>query len=139
MDQVNIPVWLAVFAAVGLSAERLVEVVKNRFVWLDTQNPDPQKERTRKFWLRLLTILIASGIVFAAQEQIRPYMPFLLPESGLRRVVGCLLVGLLSSAGSDFWNQAVGMLNAAKEAKRLDLAKAAAALQAGGSGPEPPA
>jgi|GEM_PF-1487952 hypothetical protein len=139
MDQVNIPVWLAVFAAVGLSAERLVEVVKNRFVWLDTQNPDPQKERTRKFWLRILTILAASAIVAAAQEQIRPYMPFLLPESGFRRVVGCLLVGLLSSAGSDFWNQAVGMLNAAKEAKRLDLAKAAAALQAGGSGPEPPA
>ncbi len=116
--QVNIPVWLAIFAAVGLSAERLVEVIKNRFVWLDTPNPDPQKERTRKFWLRIITIVAASAIVAAAQEQIRPYMPFLLPEEGFRWVLGCLLVGLLSSAGSDFWNQALSLLAAYKDIKR---------------------
>ena len=124
MDQVNIPVWLAIFAAVGLSAERLVEVVKNRFAWLDTPNLDPGQERTRRFWLRILTIIAASGIVFAAQEQIRPYLPFMLPTEGVNRYLGCLLVGLLSSAGSDFWNQALGMVNAIKDAKRLDLVRA---------------
>ena len=124
MDEVNIPVWLAIFAAVGMSAERLVEVIKNRFVWLDTANPDADKERTRKFWLRILTIVADSGIVFAAQEQIRPYLQFMLPAEGVNRYLGCLLVGLLSSAGSDFWNQTLGMVSAIKDAKRLDLTKA---------------
>ncbi|MFZ5587347.1 MAG: hypothetical protein ACOZHQ_15615 [Thermodesulfobacteriota bacterium] len=126
LEQVSIPVWLAVFAAVGMSAERLVEVIKNRFAWLDSQNPDPQKERTRKFWLRIITILAAIGIVAAAQEQLRPYLPSLLPAEGYGRWLGCVLVGLLSSAGSDFWNQTLGMLTKIKEARRLDLSRAEA-------------
>ncbi|MFH1058363.1 MAG: hypothetical protein V1797_06745 [Pseudomonadota bacterium] len=126
MDQVSIPVWLAVFAAVGMSAERVVEVIKNAIRKLDEPQTDQNNERRRKLVLHLLTIITAIAIVMAGQEQLRPYLPSLLPAEGFGRWLGCILVGLLASAGSDFWNQALSVMTKIKEARRVDLSKAEA-------------
>jgi hypothetical protein len=131
LEQVSIPVWLAVFAAVGMSAERVVEVIKNAIPWLDkAKEIDSDAERARKLVLRLLAIAAAIAIVFTAREQIGPYMGGLMPAQGAGATWGCVLVGLLSSAGSDFWNQALSVLTKIKEARRLDLSKAEAEAEA---------
>jgi hypothetical protein len=126
MDNVldSVSVWFAVFAAVGLSAERLVEVIKNRVPWLDAAREDPDEERKRKFWLRVMTMVIATLIVYSAQAQLRDLLPFLRGRSGLELWWSCFLVGLLGSSGADFWNQGLAIVTKVKDLKRLDLDQA---------------
>jgi hypothetical protein len=135
----NVSVWFAVFAALGLSAERAVELIKNRIKWLDTPNPDDDKERTRKFWLKIITMVVATLIVVVTQDQLQDLLPFLKGKTGLALWWNSFLVGLLASAGSDFWNQSLGTLTKIKGLKRLELSEARKLAQAGGSSPAPPA
>jgi hypothetical protein len=92
--------------------------------WLDAAREDPDEERKRKFWLRVMTMVIATLIVYSAQAQLRELLPFLRGRGGLELWWSCFLVGLLGSAGADFWNQGLAIVTKVKDLKRLDLDQA---------------
>jgi hypothetical protein len=115
MDMTNV---IALFGAMSLSVERIVEITKNIVPWLARTNPDSTHEFWRRASLQLLAVVAGSGIACAAQSQIQPLLSTIFTNEGQIDFVGCIVLGLLSSGGSGFWNQCLGIAEEFKKTKK---------------------
>jgi hypothetical protein len=119
MDAAKITAIVGLLVALSAASERLVEIVKGIFGWLDKQNADERQERLRKAVLQVLAV--AAGIVTTLLA--RPAIPAdLMPESS--GVFPLIALGFLASGGSGLWNSVLTYLLKAKDIKE-DLAKVA--------------
>ena len=109
-------------AALSLGVERAVETLKG-FIPLLGQSIQPppnatdsQKAKAKKqdeargAVVRLIAIICGIGAAYAAKTQLQSSAEFIYNMGTL----GYVLVGLLTSGGSTFWNHAIDLLGALK-------------------------
>lgn len=115
MDIGNLSTIVSVLVALSVASERLVEIIKGLFAFLNKENSDPTKERLRRVALQALAV--AAGIVTAllAHPAIKDVVPGL---SG--HWTGILALGLLASGGSGFWNAVLGYVLNVKDIKKAE-------------------
>ena len=118
---------VSLLVILSIAAERLVEIVKGPFAWLnETERPSDgavreailewqRRENYRKTALHVLSI--GAGIVTAllSLEVLSSYFPEDINKSLL--VIG---MGVLASGGSGFWNSVLGYLNEVKKIKKRE-------------------
>ena len=112
MDKTTI---LALLSALSLASERVVEIVKGLWPWLNKETPNDEKnEGKRKAFI--LSIAAVAGILLAwlAQE-----IPGVVKGDGTNRDwLTTIALGLLSVGGSGFWNSIQTSLNKLKDATK---------------------
>jgi len=116
MDITNV---IALLGAMSLSVERVVEIIKNIIPFLSKEHPDPKLENYRIASLHLIAAIVGAVIAFIAQEQIQPLLSNIFRTPGVVGIPGCIIVGLLASGGSGFWNQCLSIVGEVKKAKQL--------------------
>jgi hypothetical protein len=109
---------IAILGVLSLSVERVVEMIKNLLPFLSKKYDDERKARYRRFGLHFLAGIIGFLIALAAQEQI-DYVLFKNEDS--INCWGCVILGLLASGGSGFWNQSLGIVEEIKKAKKFQF------------------
>lgn len=114
---------IAVLGAMSLSVERVVEIIKNMVPFLSGAQSDEKKERHRRVLLHVLAVLVGTVIAVVAQEQIQPLLSSIFSRQGEIGIIGCIILGLLASGGSGFWNQSMGIVEEIKKAKKLQVQK----------------
>lgn len=130
---------VAVFMAVSLAAERVVQLLKNGLRTLvkkkagggkagQSEAPGGTVETEgdwAKFWPRAAAVLVGICIAYLGREEIAPLLPTVFPKgAGQLGWQAALIIGLFSAAGSDLWSQLLGIIKDIKEAKKLDIQKA---------------
>jgi hypothetical protein len=114
MDLNNVSSVVALLAALSVASERLVEIIKGFIPPLSKENPDPAAEGRRQAMLHLLAVI--AGIVTAWLAGSTGAIKSVVPDTPLAWIV----VGLLASGGSGFWNSIQGYVNKAKDAKKAE-------------------
>ena len=109
MDTTNLTAIISLLVALSVASERLVEIIKGLFPVINQENPDPKKEGWRKTFLQFLAL--AAGIATAW------FASPVVPGNLLHGFSGNLVLGLLASGGSGFWNSILTYANKAKELK----------------------
>jgi hypothetical protein len=112
MDLTQISTLVGVLGALAVASERLVEIVKKFFPWLDKDNP-ALSDKWREFWLHVLAVgcgMVTVWLCSAAVKDIKG-----LAE--INPVLAVIAGGFLVGSGSSFWNSVQGYLNKAKEVK----------------------
>lgn len=93
---------VGLLAALSVSSERLVEIVKGFVPFLNQKSTDPKTEARRKVALQILAVV--AGIV----TTILAYATHSIPQGDLPpewgTPIGIFTVGLLASGGAGFWN-----------------------------------
>ncbi len=112
---------VALLGFMSLSVERVVEITKNMVPFLAGPQPDEKKERWRRAMLHFLAALTGTVIALVAQEQIQPLLPNSFTKTGEIGVLGCIILGLLASGGSGFWNQTLAIVEEIKKVKKLQV------------------
>jgi hypothetical protein len=120
MDITNV---IALLGAMSLSVERVVEIIKNMVPFLSKEQEDHKKESYRLAALHLIAAIAGTIIAFVAQEQIQPLLSNIFRTQGVIGIPGCVIVGLLASGGSGFWNQCLSIVGEVKKAKELQTQK----------------
>lgn len=111
---------IAVLGAMSLSVERVVEIVKGMIPFLAVENADKQKESLRRVVIQIFSVVVGFVIALVAQEQIQPLLANIFKTQGSVGIVGCIILGLLASGGSGFWNQSMRIVEEIKKAKKLE-------------------
>lgn len=102
--------------AVSIASERLVEIIKGYFPWLNEARPDPSTEGRRKAVLQILAV--AAGVITAFLAQ--PILSNSL--SGINdQGIAILSIGLLASGGSAFWNAILSYMLQVKDLKKQEV------------------
>jgi hypothetical protein len=115
MNLNNISSIVALLAALSVASERLVEIIKGMLPFLSQQSADPNAEGRRQTMLHILAVL--SGMLTAWLASGTAAVQSVLPDSRL----GWIVIGLLASGGSGFWNSILGYVNKAKEVKKAEV------------------
>lgn len=110
--------FIQILIALSIASERLVEIVKGFWPFLNNTNKDAKKEGWRRVILHVLAAV--SGIVTAllAQQWVGDAFP-----DGWNTPVALLAIGLLISGGSGFWNVILSYLLQVKNLKKKDALK----------------
>lgn len=106
---------IGLLLAVSIASERLVEIIKGYFPWLNEEKQDPISEGHRKSALQMLAV--AAGIVTAFLAQ--PILADSL-SSMKNQGLAILSVGLLASGGSAFWNAILSYMLQVKNIKKQE-------------------
>lgn len=114
---------IALLGAMSLSVERVVEIIKNMFPCLSGAKQDPKKEGWRRAFLQFLAFVAGAVIAYVAEEQIQPLLSGIFTEKGKIGWTGYVIIGLLSSGGSGFWNQSMSIVEEIRKAKKLQVQK----------------
>jgi hypothetical protein len=101
--------------ALSMGVERVVEIIKGMVPWLRTADPDNDKDSWRCLVLQVMAA-IAGGVI-AGVTGPQNFLPWLKGDSGLWGVPSCILLGLMASGGSAFWNHALDIVGAIKDTK----------------------
>ncbi|MCL5422846.1 MAG: hypothetical protein M1461_10320 [Nitrospirae bacterium] len=117
---------IAVLGAMSLSVERVVEIIKNMVPFLAETQTDMNKERYRRIALHSLSVIAGTTVAFVAEGQIQPLLSTIFVVKGEIGIGGCIILGLLSSGGSGFWNQSLSIVEEIKKAKKLQVQQLAA-------------
>ena len=112
---------IALLGAMSLSVERVVEMVKSMVPFLAAQQTDVTKERYRRGMLHLLSAFVGAVIAYVARGQIQSLFPTIFKTPGEISMAGYLIIGLLTSGGSGFWNQSLGIVEEIRKAKKLQV------------------
>jgi drug/metabolite transporter (DMT)-like permease len=113
---------LTAMVALSVGVERVVEIVKGFSAWLRT-DPDPKVDPGgRKAAYRRLTlqsIATVSGATIVAMIGPHLFLPTIIPADAdpTQFWASAVLLGLMGSGGSAFWNHALDLIGAAKSAK----------------------
>lgn len=107
---------IGLILAVSIASERLVEIVKGFFPWLNEIRPTSVDEGRRKAALQILAVASGIGTAFLAQPVLASSLSS-LGNSGL----AILSVGLLASGGSAFWNGILSYLLQVKDLKKQEV------------------
>lgn len=116
MDINNISSIVALLSALSIASERLVEIIKGTVPWLNIAKTDPNAEGWRQAALRVLAAL--AGVATAWLASTAEAVGNLIPSNPGAWIV----LGLLASGGSGFWNSIQGYVNQAKTAKAAEAA-----------------
>jgi hypothetical protein len=110
---------VTLLVALSLASERLVEIIKGMVPFLNTENPDAQKERLRRLVLHLLAVAAGMLTAYLAKPVISdaPAFKEVIGNSGLGQVWA---LGLLASGGSSFWNSILSYLLKVKNIKEAE-------------------
>ena len=100
--------------ALSVASERLVEIVKSAIPILNQPRPDPRAEGWRQATLHLLAA--GAGVVTTALASTAPSINNVVPNKPLAWIV----IGLLASGGSGFWNSIQTYVNKAKDVKSAE-------------------
>lgn len=130
MDSTNLAAILGLLIALSAASERLVEIVKGLFKWLDKKNDDERMERWRKATLQVLAVGAGIGTTLLARPAISAE---LLPDSG--GILPLLALGFLASGGSGLWNSVLTYVLKVKDIKddKAKIAEEVAQNKAGSS------
>lgn len=120
MDITNI---IALLGAMSLSVERVVEIIKNMIPFLAEEQSDPKKKNYRIAALHFIAAIVGTVIAFVAQEQIQPLLSNIFKTPGNVGISGCIIIGLLASGGSGFWNQCLSILGEVQKTKKAQTLK----------------
>lgn len=111
MDTTQLSTIVGLLAALSVASERLIEIVKGFIPWLDKQNPDPSTETRRRAALHALAA-VAGVLTAIVAGQAFPDTLHVPPG-----LLGKVVLGLLASGGSGFWNSILDYVNNAKDLK----------------------
>lgn len=111
---------IALLGAMSLSVERVVEIVKGMIPSLAQTNPDPQKENYRRAALQFIAVLVGTVIAIVTQDLIQPLLPKIFRTEGFIGLPGCIILGLLASGGSGFWNQCLTIVEEIRKTKKAN-------------------
>ena len=120
MDIVSV---IALLGALSISVERVVEIIKSMVPFLAEESRDKNKERYRRASLHLLAAIVGMVIAYIARAQIQPLLAPMFKSAEVLEIPSCIIIGLLASGGSGFWNQSMGIVEEIKQAKKLDIKK----------------
>jgi hypothetical protein len=109
MDATQLASVVGLLVALSVASERVVEIVKGAVHFLDTEQPDADRERVRRVALHVLAVVAGVVTAFLA----RPAIPTALPVTDNASI---LALGLLASGGSGLWNS---VLTYALETKNI--------------------
>ncbi len=93
---------VGLLAALSVSSERLVEIIKGLVPYLNEKKTDPKAEGRRKATLQVLAV--AAGIATTTLAFATNSLPPEALPAGWYSPIGIFTVGLLVSGGSGFWN-----------------------------------
>ncbi|MDD5393797.1 MAG: hypothetical protein PHE17_12330 [Thiothrix sp.] len=120
---------IGLMVALSVAAERLVEITKGVVPFLAIAREEPRQEKLRKSALQVLAL--ASGIVVTFLAE--PMLATTLPATW-HSTTGLVVIGLMASGGSGFWNVILSYLLQVKDIKRQTLQQ----LQMANTRPELP-
>lgn len=106
---------VTVLLVLSISAERLVEIVKGMFQYLNDAKLDRQEERRRQLSLHVLSVVAGCIVVFLAQGFVVSALPSLSGKLLGWQGIG---LGILASGGSSLWNTVLTYLLSVKNLKR---------------------
>ena len=107
---------IGLLLAVSIASERLVEIIKGYFPWLNEARLNPISEGRRKAALQILAV--AAGVVTAFLAQ--PILADSLSSID-NQGMAILSIGLLASGGSAFWNAILSYLLQVKDLKKQEV------------------
>ena len=119
MDPISASSFLAFLFTLSVATERLVEIIKGLLPskWLSEKHEDAAKERRRKTLLQILAV--GAGIItawlsssFYSADLVKPYSSF-----------NVVVLGLLASGGSGFWNSLATYVLDVKDIQKQSLTK----------------
>ena len=123
MDSSKLAAFVSLMIALSVATERLVEIIKGQFSYLNCERPDPVGEGRRKSVLQLLAV--GAGVFTAWGAS--PYLPSEFTGSTESwRIFG---LGLLASGGSGFWNSIATYVLKLKDVKEAEAKQAEKALK----------
>ncbi len=112
----DIQAIVGLLLAVSIASERLVEIVKGYWPWLNNANDDPVQEGRRKSALQILAVVAGIGTAFLASPILAKSL------SGIdSHGIAILSIGLLASGGSAFWNAILSYLLQVKDLKKQEV------------------
>ncbi len=102
--------------ALSIASERLVEIVKGVFPFLNQQSQNVTKEGWRRAALQAMAVVAGVATTLLARSAITDVIPH-----AWQSTTGILALGLLASGGSGLWNAVLGYLLQVKDLKKLDV------------------
>ena len=117
MDVTKLMAIVGVILALSIASERLVEIIKGLWPWLNTKNKTDSHEGYRRSLLHIFSVLSGILTAFLAKD----YIP--LELAGPTKSWAIVGLGLLASGGSGFWNSVLTYLANVKEIKKAEAAK----------------
>ena len=127
MDLTKLTTIVSLLVALSVASERLVEIIKGLFPFLNQQNVDPKKEGWRKAAIQFLAV--PAGIITAFLA--KPAIPDFFPD----HFTTTLAVGLLASGGSGFWNSILTYVTRAKDIKGAEAENKRLEVKLSGASP----
>ena len=121
---------VTLLAALSMASERLVEIIKGYFPSLNTAFENPDEEGKRRVKIQIIGVI--AGILTAALSA--GLLPETLYRPGNHEVMSIILVGLMVSGGSGFWNSILTYTAKIKDVKAAQAKtekEAAGMLQSG--------
>jgi hypothetical protein len=111
----NLTAIVSILVALSVASERLVEIIKGLFSFLNTESSDPTKERLRRVALQALAVVAGIITALLAHPAIKDVVPGLSSHW-----TGIVALGLLASGGSGFWNAILGYVLNVKDIKKAE-------------------
>ncbi|MBJ6611383.1 MAG: hypothetical protein JG718_13565 [Candidatus Thiothrix moscowensis] len=96
---------IGMMVALSIAAERGVEITKGVIPALGMARTDPKQEKLRKAMLQLLAVGSGIGVTFLASPMLAESLP-----THWNTTTGMVVIGLLASGGSGFWNAILSYL-----------------------------
>jgi hypothetical protein len=112
MDATKLTSIVGVLLALSIASERLVEIIKGLWPWLDKPNANETAERRRCSAVQFLAVVSGVVTAFLASSYIPPEIA--RPADGW----SILGLGLLASGGSGLWNSVLTYLTKVKDVKK---------------------
>ena len=107
--------------ALSVASERLVEILKGLFPWLNEQKESAKEEGKRKAALQALAVAAGILTAFLALPAILNVVPGPWQSGGMQPFFTILALGLLTSGGSGLWNAVLAYLLRVKDIKKLEF------------------
>jgi hypothetical protein len=128
----NLPEIITMIIALSVASERLVEIVKGVWPWLDQAKSNPRSEARRKSAVQLLAVV--AGIVVTALTW---NLVGAVIAPGRAPFWSVLAVGLLASGGSGFWHTILGLVTSSRDLRRANVQEIQQETQVVGTIPRP--
>jgi len=126
--------FVTLMAALSLAVERTVETIKGFVPFLNEPiTNNPRKEAQRGALVRLLAATVGAFAAAGIQSQVSATAP-VLSFSNIG-VLSYVILGLLTSGGSAFWNHILDLLQAIKQKQAAAAPVKPAAVAAGAGKP----
>jgi len=110
MNTTSLTNLVTLLIALSIASERLVEIVKGLWPWLNSEDKDPRWEGFRKATLQVMAVAAGVLTAYLAKDAL-PAMEF------LEQKTQWIALGLLASGGSGFWNSILTYLTKVKDIK----------------------